>query len=89
MPRKEIEGAEEKIILATIEVAGVGVRDAYSTKEIGEKAGLSEFTVFSRFKNKENLMDACNAYVFNAFYQMYLEPLQSTKKIRGVSLMRC
>jgi AcrR family transcriptional regulator len=80
MPRKEIEGAEEKIILATIEVAGVGVRDAYSTKEIGEKAGLSEFTVFSRFKNKENLLHACNDFVFNAFYNLYTATLAQHKQ---------
>jgi len=67
MGRREIEGAEEKILLATIAVAGNETRGTFSTKEIALRAGLSEFTVFSHFKNKEALIAAADDRLFAWF----------------------
>jgi AcrR family transcriptional regulator len=67
MSRREIEGLEDKIIQATIEIAGRNPRGSFSTKEIADRIFISEFTVFSRFKSKERLIDACNDYVFEQF----------------------
>lgn len=67
MGRREIAGAEEKIIAATIEVAGNETRGTYSTKEIALRAGLSEFTVFSHFKNKEALISAADEHLFSRY----------------------
>jgi AcrR family transcriptional regulator len=70
MPRKMIEGADEKIIQATLDVAGNGPRGTFSTREIARLSGVSEFTVFSRFKNKEAMIDACNDFVFKKLLEI-------------------
>lgn len=69
MGRREIAGAENKIILATIAVAGNETRGTFSTKEIALRAGVSEFTVFSHFHDKETLLDAADRYLYDRFYQ--------------------
>lgn len=69
MGRREIAGAENKIILATIAVAGNETRGTFSTKEIALRAGVSEFTIFSHFHDKETLLDAADRYLYDRFYQ--------------------
>ena len=76
MPRHEIANAQEKVLLATLEVAGGGTRGSFSTREIAERAGVSEFTVFSRYKTKEALIDACNEYLFQQFFKLNLKIVQ-------------
>jgi AcrR family transcriptional regulator len=57
MGRKAIADADEKILLATIAVGGSSKANVLlSTKAIAQMAGVSEFTVFSRYKNKEQLI---------------------------------
>lgn len=57
MGRKPLAGADEKILEAAIEVGGTSNANVlFSTEIIAEKAGVSEFAVFSRFQNKENLI---------------------------------
>jgi AcrR family transcriptional regulator len=68
MGRYEIAGAEEKILLATIEVAGNETRGTFSTKEVALRAGVSEFTVFSHFHDKETLLGAVEAKLYDEFY---------------------
>ena len=69
MGRHEIEGAEEKILLATIEVAGNETRGTFSTKEVALRAGVSEFTVFSHFHDKESLLSTVEKRLYDEFYQ--------------------
>jgi AcrR family transcriptional regulator len=73
MGRKEIEGLDEKLIQATFEVAGNSPRGTFSTKEIGIRCGVSEFTVFDHFKSKENLIDVCNQRIYDDFHEADLE----------------
>jgi AcrR family transcriptional regulator len=73
MGRKEIEGLDEKLIQATFEVAGNSPRGSFSTKEIGIRCGVSEFTVFDHFKSKENLIDVCNQRIYDDFHKGDLE----------------
>jgi hypothetical protein len=59
MGRKAILDADQKIVDAAIEVGGTSnAKVLFSTVDIGAKAGVSEFVVFSRFKNKEGLLYA-------------------------------
>lgn len=73
MARKEIPGIEDKLIEATLEVAGNDVRGTFSTKEIGTRCGVSEFTVFDHFTSKEHLIDVCNQVVFDRFFALESE----------------
>jgi AcrR family transcriptional regulator len=85
MPRHEIADAQEKVLLATLEVAGGGIRGSFSTREIAERAGVSEFTVFSRYKTKEALIDACNDYLFEQFFKLNLKVVQEhTNDLEGI-----
>lgn len=57
MGRKAILDADQKIIDAAIEVGGTSNANVlFSTVDIAQKAGVSEFVVFSRFQNKEGLL---------------------------------
>lgn len=63
MGRNAILNADQKIIDAAIEVGGNSNANVlFSTTEIAEKAGVSEFVVFSRFGTKENLTEKALAY---------------------------
>ena len=63
MGRKAIADADEKILLATIAVGGSSKANVLlSTKAIAKRAGVSEFTVFSRYKSKEWLIYYALAY---------------------------
>jgi AcrR family transcriptional regulator len=73
MPRKPIEGADERIIQATFVVGGNSPRGSLSTREVAAEAGLSEFTIFSRFKSKEALIEACNQVTYDRFLTANLE----------------
>lgn len=69
MGRHEIAGAEEKILLATIEVAGNETRGTFSTKEVALRSGVSEFTIFSRFHDKETLLSAVEERLYQEFFE--------------------
>lgn len=56
MGRKALVGAEEKILTATILIGGAQTGDSsFSTKEVALSAGISEYVIFSHYKNKDNL----------------------------------
>lgn len=80
MARHEITDASERILQATLEVAGNGVRGSFSTLEIAEKAGVSEFTVFSRYKNKDRLLEAANDFCFESYFGLLVK---ATKRHKG------
>jgi AcrR family transcriptional regulator len=82
MGRHEIAGAEEKILLATIEVAGNETRGTFSTKEVALRAGVSEFTVFSHFHDKETLLLAVEDKLYNEFYE---EELRQAERFQSDS----
>jgi AcrR family transcriptional regulator len=67
MGRRGIVGAENKIIVATVAVAGQEIRGSFSTKEVALKAGVSEFTIFSHFHDKESLLEAADQFLFERF----------------------
>jgi AcrR family transcriptional regulator len=68
MSRRPIENIDEKIILATIDVAGGTMEpNRFSTKEVAAKAGCSEFVIYSHFKTKDNLIARTNAYTLKVF----------------------
>ncbi|MCI2111720.1 MAG: TetR/AcrR family transcriptional regulator [Bacilli bacterium] len=63
MSRRPIPNIDEKIIQATIEIAGGTMRvNRFSMREVAERAGCSEFVIFSHFKTKARLIAATNAY---------------------------
>jgi AcrR family transcriptional regulator len=64
--RKVINNVEEKILLATIEVGGRNRANIlFSTKEIAQLAGISEFTIYSHFKDKKNLLSKALVFATN------------------------
>lgn len=68
MGRKPIPGIEEKIVLAAIAIGGSHDSNvAFSTKEIAARVGVSEFTVFDRFVNRQGLIRACLKQITNDF----------------------
>jgi AcrR family transcriptional regulator len=71
MARPLIGDADERILEATIQVAGRSKAGFFSTQEIAEVAGLSEFTVYNRFKNKQTLIERANERATNIFLEAY------------------
>jgi AcrR family transcriptional regulator len=68
MPRHKIEGIDEKILLATIEVAGSTiVPNRYSTKEIARLCNISEYVIFSHFKTKGNLIAQTTSLILKIY----------------------
>ncbi len=58
----ERENTEEKIIAATFNIVQKeGVQKA-TTKKIAAEAGVNEVTIFRKFENKKNLIDATKDY---------------------------
>lgn len=47
----------EKILAAAIDLMSLKGYSATTTKEIAEKAGISEMTVFRKFKSKQEILD--------------------------------
>lgn len=47
----------EKILAAAIDLMSMKGYSATTTKEIAEKAGISEMTVFRKFKSKQEILD--------------------------------
>jgi len=82
MPRKPIENADERIIEATFKIGGNSPRGSLSTKDIAVEAGLSEFTIFSRFKTKENLINVCNAITYDVFLKSNIKASENHKDDR-------
>jgi AcrR family transcriptional regulator len=82
MSRRPIEGIDEKIILATIEVAGSTMEaNRFSTKEIAAVAGCSEFVIYSHFLSKENLIAKTNSYALRKFTEFAQQAISSSKNI--------
>jgi len=79
MPRKPIENADERIIEATFKIGGNSPRGSLSTKDIAVEAGLSEFTIFSRFTTKENLISTCNGIAYEIFLKANLQASNNHK----------
>ena len=58
----EKENTEEKIITATFNIVQIeGVQKA-TTKKIAAEAGVNEVTIFRKFENKKNLIEATKDY---------------------------
>ena len=58
----ELDATEEKLIIATF---GIIQREGFkgaTTKKIAAEAGVNEVTVFRKFKNKNNLIEATKNY---------------------------
>jgi|LAHS01.1.fsa_nt_gb AcrR family transcriptional regulator len=64
MGRKPIPGLDEKIIEGAIAVGGVNDPNVnFSTRKIAQYVGISEFTLFTHYPDKEILMKATMAYL--------------------------
>jgi AcrR family transcriptional regulator len=65
MSRKPIADIDSKIIHATISLGGTNDANRdFSTKDIATSCGVSEFVIFSHFKNKDQLMIAADHAVY-------------------------
>lgn len=58
----EIDKTSEKIIQATLVILQENGFDKATTKKIAAEAGVNELTIFRKFKNKKNLVDATKEY---------------------------
>lgn len=58
----EIDKTSEKIIKATLVVLQEYGFDKATTKKIAAEAGVNELTIFRKFKNKKNLIEATKKY---------------------------
>ena len=58
-----IEGADEKIILATIEEGGNNPTNRFSTLKVAANCGVSEFLIYDHFKSKIALLNAADLYL--------------------------
>lgn len=57
MNKKQAVNLDEAILRATIALGGqTSGTGAFSTREIAERCAISEFVIFSRFKNKDALL---------------------------------
>lgn len=66
MSRKPIANLDEKILKAAVEVGGSNRANVdFSTKEIARRVGVSEFTIFQRFKNKDEMISRALLRVSN------------------------
>jgi len=82
MSRRPIEGIDEKILLATIKVAGSTMEaNRFSTKEIAAEAGCSEFVIYSHFLSKENLIAKTNAYVLRKYIEYAEKAVASSHNV--------
>jgi AcrR family transcriptional regulator len=73
MSRRIIENADEKIIEASIRVGAARKDGSLSTRDIAKVAGVSEYVIFSHFKNKKNLLTACLHVVEKRFFEADLQ----------------
>jgi AcrR family transcriptional regulator len=58
-----IEGADQKIILATIEEGGNNPTNRFSTIKVAANCGISEFVIYDHFKSKIALLNAADLYL--------------------------
>lgn len=66
MSRRPLPHIDEKILAATIEVAGPSLEaNRFSTSEIAKKALCSEYVIYSHFKSKEKLIAATSAFLLH------------------------
>ena len=89
MSRKPIENADDLIIPAAIKIGGNCSRGSFSTQDIATLAGVSEFVIFSRFNNKDNLIDTCNKKIYDRLVEIHTEvknkyPTDSEKYFYGM-----
>jgi AcrR family transcriptional regulator len=64
MGRKPIPGLDDKIIQGAIAVGGVSDPNVnFSTRKIAANVGISEFTLFTHYPDKETLMKATMFYL--------------------------
>lgn len=65
MSKRVIEDADKRILRATIKLGGSSNPNKdFSTKDIAAESGVSEFLIFSRYKNKTNLMQEADSYCY-------------------------
>ena len=70
----EKENTEEKIITATFNIVQrEGVQKA-TTKKIAAEAGVNEATIFRKFENKKNLIEATKDYYCQSFFPDWKKP---------------
>jgi AcrR family transcriptional regulator len=63
------KNVDTAILEAGIQVAGTHPANIFNTKEVASIAGISEFSVYERFKSKENLLNKIDEYIAADFYQ--------------------
>jgi AcrR family transcriptional regulator len=65
MSKRVIEDADKRILRATIKLGGSSNPNKdFSTRNIAKESGVSEFLIFSRYKNKTNLMQEADSYCY-------------------------
>jgi AcrR family transcriptional regulator len=67
MARPPLEGIDEKILATTIAYAATRTQGSFSTKEIADQCGISEFTIYQHFKTKKNLIQVACSRLEKAF----------------------
>src|SRR5690625_1761887 len=63
----EVTGVQKKIMQSAAELFSEKGYESSSTKEIAEKAGVAEVTLFRNFRSKENLLHRLLAPMFIQF----------------------
>lgn len=79
-----MEKLEMSLILAAIEEGAENPSNkGFSTKDISEKCGVSEFTLFTLFKTKDNLVKAANDYIMNSFVEASKKAAIASKDVES------
>lgn len=68
MAFRKLDNIDEKIIQATIRIAGKHEANHFSTKQVADELGISEYVIYAHFKTKDNLLNACDARIASEFY---------------------
>lgn len=77
-----MEGIRDSLIKATVsEGAEHPSNKAFSTKEISKRCGVSEFTLFTVFKTKDDLVKAANDYVVSLFVDVSKEAARVSRDV--------
>jgi AcrR family transcriptional regulator len=72
MSKPGFEDIDERILEATLEVAGTTPANRFSTKDIASKLGISEFVIFDHFQTKDNLLNKADEKIAGDYYNAVL-----------------
>ena len=75
----ELDATEEKLVSATFDIIQREGFKGATTKKIAAEAGVNEVTVFRKFKNKKNLIEATKDY----YLQKLLDKLNEAFSFTG------